>query len=99
MSNARESTDALTGLRFVAALMVFVSHFPVPHVGNVGAVFMASGYAGSDGVLRPFRLHPDLEPGVFNTFGSYAVFFIMVTAVGLMVHFSLSSPSENPSAD
>lgn len=46
MIQSRPNIDALTGLRFVAAVMVLLSHFPIPHVEGVGARFMASGYAG-----------------------------------------------------
>ncbi len=46
MTPSRLNIDALTGLRFVAAVIVFVSHFPVPHANAIGSRFMASGYAG-----------------------------------------------------
>lgn len=37
---------ALTGLRFVAALMVFVSHYPIPGVDGVFLQATKSGYVG-----------------------------------------------------
>jgi peptidoglycan/LPS O-acetylase OafA/YrhL len=49
MSLKREGTasiPALTGLRFVAALMVFVSHYPIPGVGGAFSRMTDSGYIG-----------------------------------------------------
>lgn len=37
---------SLTGLRFIAALMVFFSHFPIPGTGGSLLIFQQSGYAG-----------------------------------------------------
>jgi len=37
---------ALTGMRFVAALMVFVSHYPIPGVGGAFKRMADSGYIG-----------------------------------------------------
>lgn len=37
---------ALTGLRFVAALMVFFSHYPIAGLGEVPTRIMMSGYSG-----------------------------------------------------
>ncbi|WP_233234448.1 acyltransferase [Bordetella sp. LUAb4] len=41
----RESIHALTGLRAIAALLVYVRHYPVPNI-SFGGTFMSSGYAG-----------------------------------------------------
>jgi peptidoglycan/LPS O-acetylase OafA/YrhL len=43
---ARPSIDSLTGFRFVAAMMVFVSHYPVPGVGGAALNITKAGYAG-----------------------------------------------------
>jgi peptidoglycan/LPS O-acetylase OafA/YrhL len=37
---------ALTGMRFVAALMVFVSHYGVPGISGVPALVASFGYVG-----------------------------------------------------
>ncbi|WP_207263550.1 acyltransferase [Pseudomonas sp. GW101-3H06] len=41
-----ETISALTGLRFIAALMVFFSHYPLIGLGSFPERIMASGYAG-----------------------------------------------------
>jgi peptidoglycan/LPS O-acetylase OafA/YrhL len=43
---APPSIPALTGLRFVAAMLVFVSHYPVPGVEGTALRIMQSGYMG-----------------------------------------------------
>jgi peptidoglycan/LPS O-acetylase OafA/YrhL len=45
-SNRTGAIPALTGLRFVAALMVFFSHYPISGLGEVPERIMASGYSG-----------------------------------------------------
>ena len=42
----RADIDPLTGFRFVAALMVFFSHYAVPGVGGTAERMLRSGYAG-----------------------------------------------------
>jgi peptidoglycan/LPS O-acetylase OafA/YrhL len=42
----RPSIDALTGFRFVAAMMVFVSHYAVPGLTGAALQVTESGYAG-----------------------------------------------------
>ncbi|WP_130908554.1 acyltransferase [Pseudomonas sp. Sample_16] len=41
-----ETIPALTGMRFIAALMVFFSHYPITGLGELPERIMASGYAG-----------------------------------------------------
>jgi len=45
-SSRSGAIPALTGLRFVAALMVFFSHYPIAGFGTIADRVMASGYAG-----------------------------------------------------
>lgn len=45
-SNRSETIPALTGLRFVAALMVFFSHYPIQGLGELPTRLMLSGYVG-----------------------------------------------------
>lgn len=69
---------ALTGLRFVAALLVFVSHYPVPGVAGTPLRMMRSGYMAVTlfFVLSGFvlaynyleRMETRLTPGVVGEF-------------------------------
>lgn len=43
---SRGNIPALTGMRFVAALMVFVSHYPIPGLGGAFKRVTDSGYIG-----------------------------------------------------
>lgn len=45
-SPPRPSIDSLTGLRFVAAMMVFVSHYAIPGLSGAAFQVTQSGYAG-----------------------------------------------------
>jgi peptidoglycan/LPS O-acetylase OafA/YrhL len=42
----RDNIDSLTGFRFVAAMMVFFSHFAIPGVTGIPLQMTLSGYAG-----------------------------------------------------
>ncbi|PZR38264.1 acyltransferase family protein [Paraburkholderia fungorum] len=45
-NRSRSGIPALTGMRFIAALMVFVSHYPVPGLGGAFKRIADSGYIG-----------------------------------------------------
>ena len=98
---------ALTGLRFVAALLVFVSHYPVPGVAGTPLRMMRSGYMAVTlfFVLSGFvlaynyleRMETRLTPGVVGEFLLARVARIYpLYAVLIVFAWLLSSPPRVP---
>lgn len=78
--NSSLSIDSLTGLRFIAAMMVLISHFPIPGVSGFGLNIMRSGYAGVtvffvlSGFIISLHYFDDFSRGaIFATWRSFFV--------------------------
>lgn len=76
-TNRSGTIPALTGLRFIAALLVFFSHYPISGLGDMSQRIMASGYSGVtfffvlSGFIITFTYIEKFESNPFRNTPSY----------------------------